>query len=611
MTVTQSFHMMNDTASSNPTSPTREIPSPQAYQAIGRQLEHVGDDDTFKQTSCGAPATHDICPDEQAQAATEVHSASLLPVQQSHTLRMPQRSLPPSPAPVHYGPLRLITAPSPSSFPSAPGPAPSPAPALMVVPIPMPPQLPQFLPLPALPQMPRVIVLKAAPTVAQPSCQSTSTSNLRTSSQASQASTRIQTPSQMTEPVGGLHAMLAQRRPSSVAGSLEYKELNALLNRTVEIAPELRPGAVGEIELTRRQKFGIRKASLIERDVNGFSKITIAERIDSDLVPGVDIREGCGISVLEQRRCSTRKASIAERGDSDLVPGVDVRERCGISALEHTALRDTSAQESTSRARKLVATADNIAMPSKHLPLPLARAKSAERPSRIVEKRNRLAERPDRLAVCAECHLLSGLAALSAGVVERRASTGGTACRARAKTTPLKMPSQTEKAVRATEKKSSQAETARTVGKFPSQAEAATTRAAEKMLRYKDASRHDMVMQADEGSLRRGERAPAAAAAAMPGHTKTSRGRPITLEQKRRGSQKRRALSVPLSTTALLYANADAATALQTGRGVSLVFSRAPTSSLEQPRPRSALVDMGQRLRASHFARGLDVERGL
>ena len=70
------------------------------------------------------------------------------------------------------------------------------------------------------------------------------------------------------------------------SGSLEYKELNALLKRSVELSPALRPGAAGEIVLESRNKVALRKAQ-IDRD-------------DSNLLQGLDLDETSDLSVAEQ-----------------------------------------------------------------------------------------------------------------------------------------------------------------------------------------------------------------------------------------------------------------------------------------------------------------------
>ena len=70
------------------------------------------------------------------------------------------------------------------------------------------------------------------------------------------------------------------------SGSLEYKEMNALLKRSVEICPALKPGAAGEIMLESKNKVALRKGKL---DSN-----------DSNLLQGLDLDEASDKSVAEQ-----------------------------------------------------------------------------------------------------------------------------------------------------------------------------------------------------------------------------------------------------------------------------------------------------------------------
>ena len=70
------------------------------------------------------------------------------------------------------------------------------------------------------------------------------------------------------------------------SGSLEYKELNSLLRRSVELDPSLKPGAAGEIELSVDQKIKVRKGHV---DAN-----------NSNLLQGLDLDEGSPESVSEQ-----------------------------------------------------------------------------------------------------------------------------------------------------------------------------------------------------------------------------------------------------------------------------------------------------------------------
>ena len=70
------------------------------------------------------------------------------------------------------------------------------------------------------------------------------------------------------------------------SGSLEYKELNALLKRSVAINPALKPGAAGEITLESKNKYSLRSGKV--------------NKNDSNLLQGLDLDETSDKTVAEQ-----------------------------------------------------------------------------------------------------------------------------------------------------------------------------------------------------------------------------------------------------------------------------------------------------------------------